>query len=397
LHSQYNKAMTSDNTLRIRSPRLLDLTVYLIVLIMMGLGLIILPEARTKIVAVALCVAFGLVHAIGFRNANTPGGRAIYFTLQAILVLALMRLSSPSDVFNLLFYILGLEAILVLPARTAVTWIVGFWVVDSVSALWSRGTIGVINVLFYGAAFMLTAVFGYALRQAEIARRQNQQLLEELRATQRQLQDLAVAEERTRLAREMHDSLGHRLTVAVVQLEGAQRLIPTNPTRAAQMISTMRDEMKEALTELRHTVTALRAPIASEPPLDAALATLSQTFQQDTGIPTHLSITPNFPALPEQYRLTFFRAAQEALTNIQRHADAQNAWLKLSADDQNVILVMEDDGKGIDGHDDNSSGSGLLGLKERAAQIGGQVTIAERPGGGAQLILTAPTPELRMT
>ena len=65
---------------------------------------------------------------------------------------------------------------------------------------------------------MLTAVFGYSLRQAEIARRQNQQLLDELKSTQRQLQDQAVTEERASLAREMHDSLGHRLTVAIVQL-----------------------------------------------------------------------------------------------------------------------------------------------------------------------------------
>ena len=73
-------------------------------------------------------------------------------------------------------------------------------------------------MLFYGAAFMLTAVFGYSLRQAEIARCQNQQLLDELKSTQRQMQDQAVTEERARLAREMHDSLGHRLTVAIVQL-----------------------------------------------------------------------------------------------------------------------------------------------------------------------------------
>jgi signal transduction histidine kinase len=102
-------------------------------------------------------------------------------------------------------------------------------------------------VLFYGAAFMLTAVFGYTLRQTELARLKNQELIEELKSTQHQLQDLAVTEERTRMAREMHDSLGHRLTISIVQLEGAQRLIPTDPERAARMIGTMRDELIEAL------------------------------------------------------------------------------------------------------------------------------------------------------
>ncbi len=134
--------------------------------------------------------------------------------------------------------------------------------------------------------------------------------------------------------------------------------------------------MKEALAELRRTVTALRTPIAGDLPLDIALSTLAQAFQRDTGIPIHFSVSPGFPALPEAYRLAFYRAAQEALTNIQRHAAANNAWLQLSADHQKVTLVMEDDGKGIDHHAENSAGSGLLGLNERAAQLGGQMRLA---------------------
>jgi signal transduction histidine kinase len=249
-------------------------------------------------------------------------------------------------------------------------------------------------VLFYAAAFTMTAVFGYALRQAEIARRKNEELLEELKTTQRQLQDLAVAEERARMAREMHDSLGHRLTVSIVQLEGAQRLIPSDPERAARMIGTMRDEMKEALAELRRTVSALRAPIIDNLPLDTALSTLSQSFQQNTGIPTHFSVSPGFPELPETHSLALYRAAQEALTNVQRHAMAHNAWIQLDADDQNITLVMQDDGKGIeDEHGKNRTGSGLLGLRERAAQLGGEMQLAERPGGGTQLTFAIPLPK----
>jgi signal transduction histidine kinase len=318
---------------------------------------------------------------------------AVYFGVQVTIIMGLMILSSPSDVFNLFFYILALEAMMVLPARPATSWIAGFYLLDSLSALWSRGTTGIIAVLFYAAAFMLTAVFGYALRQAEIARRKSEELLEELRATQRQLQDMAVTEERNRMAREMHDSLGHRLTVSIVQLEGAQRLIPTDPERAARMVGTMRDEMKEALGELRRAVSALRAPIANDLPLDIALSNLSKTFQQNTGIPTHFSVSPGFPVLPETHRLALYRAAQEALTNIQRHAMARNAWLELTADGQKITLLMQDDGKGIDSHSINGTSSGLLGLRERAAQLGGELTLTERPGGGAQLIFTVPLPD----
>jgi signal transduction histidine kinase len=195
------------------------------------------------------------------------------------------------------------------------------------------------------------------------------------------------------MAREMHDSLGHRLTVTVVQLEGAQRLIPTDPERAASMIGTMREEMKEALAELRHTVSALRAPIAGGLPLDIALSALSQTFQKDTGILTHFSGSPGFPALPETHRLAFYRAAQEALTNIQRHAMACNAWLDLHTDDTAITLVIEDDGKGMQAQSMNGAGSGLLGLKERASELGGELSLVEKPGGGMQLTFTAPLPK----
>jgi signal transduction histidine kinase len=379
--------------IQVRNPRLLNLTVYLIVMIMAIISFISMPDRLTKAGATALCLAFGLVHAFGFRKADTPGRLAIFFIAQIIIILALLRLSSPHDIFNFFFYILTLEAVLILPTRIATVWIAAFFLIDSLNALWNQGSTGLTGVLFYAAAFTLAAIFGYALRQAEIASHENEELIEELKTIQLQLLNMAVNEERTRMAREMHDSLGHRLTVSIVQLEGAQRLIPTEPERAARMIGMMRDEMKEALAELRRTVSALRAPIADDPSLDAALSTLSQTFQQNTGIPTHFSISPGFPELPAAHRLALYRAAQEALTNIQRHAMADNAWLELNADDQNVTLVMEDDGKGIDLHRVNGASSGLLGLSERAVQLGGEMRLVERQGGGTQLTFTLPLPK----
>lgn len=383
----------NDKLIQVRNPRLLNLAVYLTVLIMVMIGFISLPDATTKTFAITLCIAFGLVHAFGSRLVKTSNRAAVYFAAQTIIILALLILSAPGDAFNFFFYILVLEAVMILPTLPAAAWIAGFFLLDVLIALWSRGTRGLPGVLFYAAAFMLTAVFGYALRQTEIASRKNEELLEALKATQRQLQDLAVAEERTRMAREMHDSLGHRLTVSIVQLEGAQRLIPIEPERAARMIGTMREEMKEALAELRRTVSALRAPIAQDLPLDRALSTLSQTFQQNTGIPTHFSVSPGFPGLPEPHHLTLYRVAQEALTNIQRHAQARNAWLELNADDQMITLVMEDDGKGIDGQSEIGTGSGLLGLRERAVQLGGEMRLAARAGGGTQLTFTVPLPK----
>jgi signal transduction histidine kinase len=216
-----NSEIMKNAMLQVRNQRLLDLTVYLIVAIMVVISIISIPDETTKAIAITLCVAFGLVHAFSFRIADTPGWLAVYFVAQTILILALLRLISPRDLFNLLFYILALEAMITLPTRPALAWTTGFYTINSLNALWNQGTGGISGVLFYAAAFTLTAVFGSALRQAEIARRKNQDLLEELKTTQRQLQDLAIAEERTRMSRELHDSLGHRLTVSIVQLGGS--------------------------------------------------------------------------------------------------------------------------------------------------------------------------------
>ncbi len=377
----------------VRTPRLLNITVYGVVLFLAGIGVFALPIGWAKVVIIALCLGFCLVHAFGFRRVDTPGRLAAYFITQGILTASLLRLSAPSDVFILLFYLLALEVVTVLPPRLALAWVTGFYLFGSLNQLWNQGTGGMVYLLFYAAAFLLTVVFGYALRQAEIARRKNEELVEALKASQQKVQELAVTEERSRMARELHDSLGHRLTVTIVQLEGAQRLIPTDPERAARMVCAMRDEMKEALAELRRTVSVLRAPIPVARSLDTALSTLSQTFQRNTGIPTHLTISAGFPELPETHRFAFYRMTQEALTNIQRHAMAQNAWVRLSADDRQVTLVMEDDGKGIDRKNKNSAGSGLLGLRERAEQLGGAMQLNERQGGGTQLIVTVPLPK----
>ena len=147
--------------IQVRDPRFLNLTIYLIVAIMVIISCITMPDALTQAASIALCAAFGLVHAFGFRKADTPGRLAIYLIAQTMIILILLRLASPKDFFNLFFYILALEAVMILPIRPAIAWIAGFYVLDSLNALWDQGTGGIIGVLFYAAAFILTAVFGY--------------------------------------------------------------------------------------------------------------------------------------------------------------------------------------------------------------------------------------------
>jgi signal transduction histidine kinase len=202
-----------------------------------------------------------------------------------------------------------------------------------------------------------------------------------------QAQQLAVAEERNRMARELHDSLGHRLTVAVVQLEGAQRLIPTDPERAARMVGAMRDQMKAGLGDLRRSVAALREPLESDLPLGPALKRLTQTFEDGTGLTVHMALPAAMPELGPAQRLALFRAAQETLTNAQRHAQARQVWLTLEAGDGCVTLMVDDDGIGID-PTAISTAFGLRGMAERAAQLGGQLQVGQSARGGVRVTLT---------
>ena len=153
---------------------------------------------------------------------------------------------------------------LILSNRAGVAWITLFYLISSTIALWNRGAPGLTNVLFNAATFFVVGVYGYTIRQSDFARRNNQQLLEELRATQQQLQDLAVTEERNRLARDLHDSAKQQAFALSAQLDAVHSLIRRNPdaaerhlVQAEQLADTLRQEAGDvhsgtASIRLRH-------------------------------------------------------------------------------------------------------------------------------------------------
>jgi signal transduction histidine kinase len=386
--------MFDKDVIRIRNASLMDLAVYLTLFIFVGTGFLALPDMTERIIVLILLLVFGLAHRFGYHTATTSRQVNMYMAIQALIVAFLIIRFSTADLFSFLLFMLVIQAAIALPSNIAARWVVILFFIEGIRLFTNSNGEQFINLLLLSPVYFLMGVFGYSLRQAEIAHREKELLLEELQKAQDQLQELAVTEERTRLARELHDSLGHRLTVAVVQLEGAQRLIPTRPEQASAMVGTMREELKNALADLRVTVSAMRSPIAENQTLDSALRTLSQSFQQNTGLVVHFNAPSNLPELPESYRLAFYRAAQEGLTNIQRHAEAQNAWLNLEADNKQITLTIQDDGRGFDHHAEKGSGVGLVGLGERASQLGGEMHFV--PGseaGGAILTFILPLPE----
>ena len=294
-----------------------------------------------------------------------------------------------------LFFVLSGFAALALPLVPAMLWIIFYYVSVLVAVAVTFGVGSIIGVISAGGGFLFFGMFGAILRltntasqKAQLLSEQLQETNKELRASRQQAEQLAVSEERNRLAREMHDSLGHRLTVAVVQLEGAQRLIPKDPERAASMIGDMRTQLKEGLGELRQTLSALRTSESGNLPagtdLQTSIRDLASTFSKATNLPISLDLDANLPPLSELQQHTLYRAAQEGLTNIERHANASEGWVSLARENNNITLTVEDNGRGLPAKIPEGR-FGLQGLRERAEQVGGHCAIEPRHPKGTRV------------
>ncbi|MEN8172200.1 MAG: sensor histidine kinase [Chloroflexota bacterium] len=325
---------------------------------------------------------------------------AVYLGIQTIVIVSLLALPPHYPFTIILFFIISAEASMLYPTRISVLWIFLYIIITAVFIFYGQGTQAAIYSLpIYAGGYIFFAAFAASTAKAERARAESQALLGELREAHKKLQvyaaqaeSLAVAEERNRMAREMHDTLGHRLTVAIVQLEGAQRLTAEDPSRAVEIMGTVHQQMREALGELRSTVATLREPLEADLSLTSALKRLGDDFQKATEIEVKMIFAYNLPEFPDAYRVAIYRGAQEGLTNIQRHAQADSIHLRLALDDvDGVRLQVSDNGIGIPA-DAQKMGFGLLGLQERAEQLNGEMRLEANPDGGAQICLCLPWP-----
>jgi signal transduction histidine kinase len=375
------------------------ITSYVVLVAAGVVGLRFDPPATVLLrwVVVILLALIALVQTRTPRRETPTWQIYAYLGVHGILIAALMFLQPGWTMYPVLFMTSIVWAILVLPLRQGLYWIAACTLVTAASfAVGISLSEGLIALFLYGVLYSFIGAFAGALARADGARRESQALLAELQEAHRQLQDyalraeeLAVVEERNRLAREMHDTLGHRLTVASVQLEAAQRLCPTDSERAASLVGTVREQVRDALGELRATVATLRKPIEADLQLPSSLRRLMDAFETATGLTVHRVLPDELPPLSDAHRLALYRAAQEALTNVQKHAGARQVWLVLSASSGAVTLLVGDDGRGISrrsGH----PGFGLRGLRERASQLGGELHLEPRPGGGTQLSFRLP-------
>jgi signal transduction histidine kinase len=373
---------------------------YLVILAVAILGFQFFVTGYEKVLGISLLVIFTILYT-RMPGEDTPNWKLhIYMGVLTVIVAVLLIMEPTGGVFPMLFFILSPLAMMMFPQRVGMLWIGIFTLITGVIWLIFLPPLdALLTLLPYSAGYWFFGAFARALASAEDARQESQRLLKELQSAHHQLQEyaaqveeLAVAEERNRLSREMHDTLGHRLTVSAVQLEGAQRLISRDPERAAGMVETVRQQVREALRELRSAVATLREPLEADLPITTALKRLANSFDSATGLTVHLELPNENPLLSNAQRLALYRAAQEALTNVQRHAQAQQVWVQMATQQNCVALKVSDDGVGFPSEAKEAT-YGLHGMRERAQHLGGEMHLGTADEGGALVKLILPLKE----
>ena len=205
----------------------------------------------------------------------------------------------------------------------------------------------------------------------------------------------AVVEERTRIARELHDVVGHALSVMTVQASGVRRLLGPEQEQEREALLAVERTGRDALAEMRRVVGVLRD--ADESPALAPQPSLSQLDKlvaraEETGLPVDLQIEGEPVPLPAGIDLTAYRVVQEGLTNAIKHASARHAAVRVRYDPGHIEIEVSDDGRGARGADSTSKdgGHGLIGIRERVSIFGGEFESGARPGGGFRLLARIP-------
>jgi signal transduction histidine kinase len=233
----------------------------------------------------------------------------------------------------------------------------------------------------------LALLFVFLLVNALLSERQSREQVaianQQLREYALRVESLAMEQERNRIARDIHDSLGHSLTALNLQLEAALKLWQAHPERAQTFLQEAKQMGSTALQEVRESVSAMRSDPLQGKGLKEAIITLIQDFHRNTGIqPTYHLHLPH--TLSSDVNLTVYRVIQEALTNTSKYANATQVLLQIQSTDTGLRLMIADDGQGFDGSQ-NQTGFGLQGMRERVLALGGELVIDSMPGCGCQI------------
>jgi signal transduction histidine kinase len=200
------------------------------------------------------------------------------------------------------------------------------------------------------------------------------------------VEQLTISRERNRLARELHDVLAHTLSGVAVELEGLRATMPRDSKEASALLDHSLRAIRDGLTETRRALQELRAKPLEDLGLGLAIQTLAESYAIRSDFELELNIDHDFGDTPAKVQQSVYRIAQEALANVADHAQAQHVYLELKRDRGQIQMIIGDNGTGFDpGSFEDENHYGLLGMRERAAMIGGKLTVESQPGQGTQV------------
>jgi signal transduction histidine kinase len=374
---------------RVRDPRLFDWLIAVVLAVALLLHLVLRDEGTAVVDVVGGLL---LTLPLGARR-RAPVAVAGLFGATAILNAALGGGLFEGDPPPFAALVAGAIAFYSVGAycedRLALTG-VGIGVIAVWSAVLASGDIDVPSFLFSAGLVVVTPWL------AGRTSRSRAQRVAALERERRQRELSAVAEERTRIARELHDVIAHNVGLMVVQAQGAQRVLDRDPERAREALETIERTGRTALGEMRRSLGALRkpdseVPLAPQPGVESLGALLD--LARRSGLEVEL-VTKGDPApLPAGVDLSVYRIVQEALTNTLKHAGPVHARVEIRYSGDELELEISDDGApGRPRKGENDSGHGLVGMRERVALHGGQLHADHRREGGFVVRASLPLP-----
>ena len=239
------------------------------------------------------------------------------------------------------------------------------------------------ELVFTPLMFAISWVAGYALRERTVQTEAAEQRAARAERERETAARLAVAEERTRIARELHDVVAHALSVMVLQVGVARRRTPAGQAEMRETLGNVEQAGRDALTEMRRLLDAMRGAddallLGPQPGLGELPALVEEI--RATGLDVHLSLRGDGGPLSAVLDLSAYRVVQEGLTNALKHSHARRVDVDVRLGPTDVLVEVRDDGRGASA-DAAPHGYGLVGIRERVSLLGGEMSAAAHPGG----------------
>jgi signal transduction histidine kinase len=335
--------------------------------------------------------------------------KLLYIVIEILLTLiTLFAGGKAARLFPFLYLIIVIRSCFIfnLPGRLAITGLSFILFLTTLHSRYSRvPSSPTEQERFWFFTVSLALLFGLALlfvlllMNAVLSERESREKLavanEKLRQYALRIENQATLEERNRIAREIHDSLGHSLTALNLQLETSLKLWHSNPPKALSFLERAKELGSKALQDVRHSVSAMRYHSLQGKSLEHLIGDLAENVERVTGVTPicHIALSQTIPI---EYSTAIFRIIQESFTNICKHAKPTEVKLELIITATNLHLIIQDNGVGFD-LTKNTTGFGLQSMRDRTLALGGNFNIYSAPNCGCQITLDIPLSSIQLS